>query len=258
MDLETEIRRLGSLMLILFIIGIIGLILSYVNSIMTNPLVVFPRVILLIIGIILLIIEIIALVKAKDSFSRINNVISVNLGIAGTNLSLIGFILALFSITSFLSSILLLGLFLLGFYLFLMGLGTLVVGYILLGIGVYKIGKAFTNSLTKVGGILISVLVLSVIGFILSYFGLKEVKPEMVIKGEGIVERGITRIFIYSNVKGYVESISSAGKTVFDFKQKVIKEGETVIEVNEELQDPVTITINVGGEKIERILNVKK
>ena len=70
MDLETEIRRLGLSMLILFIIGVSGLTLSYVNFLITNPLVVFPRVILLIIGIILVVIEILALVIAKGSFSK--------------------------------------------------------------------------------------------------------------------------------------------------------------------------------------------
>jgi len=258
MDLEKEIKRLGSSMLMLFIISVLGLILFYANSLIANPLVVFPRAILLIIGITLAVIEIFALIKAKDAFSRINNVISVDLGIAGANLSLIGSFLLLFAIAFILSSVLLLSLFLLGFNLYLMGLGALAVGYILLGVGVYKIGKAFSDTLTKAGGILISVIVLSLIGFILSYFGLKEVKPEIIIQGEGIVENGITRIFIYSNVKGYLESISSAGKTIFDFKPKKIKEGETVIEVNEELQDPVIIVVNIGEEKIERILNVKK
>ena len=251
-SLLLEIRKIAQSFLILFATNLIVIVVYYVNK---SPIVIN---VILVIGMILVAINIFALIKIKNGFSKINDVVSLDLGITGTKLSLIGFALALLALVFFLSSAFLFYLFLFGYFLYLMSLGTLTVGYILLGIGVYKIGKAFTNTLTKAGGILISVLILSIIGFILSYFGLKEVKPEINIQGEGIVENGVTKISVYSNVKGYVESISSAGTLIFDFEQKELKEGETVIEVNEELQDPIILTINVGGEKIDKVIPARR
>jgi len=93
-----------------------------------------------------------------------------------------------------------------------MSLVTLSLDYILLSVGVYKVGKGFTNTVSKVGGIVVSVLVLSMLGSILSYSGLREIIPEIIIQGEGTVENNITKISVYSNVKRYVESLSSHGK----------------------------------------------
>ena len=49
------------------------------------------------------------------------------------------------------------------------------VGIILTGIAIYSVGSKFDNGTTKIGGMLTTIVVTALIGFILTYVGLGEI-----------------------------------------------------------------------------------
>lgn len=66
-------------------------------------------------------------------------------------------------------------------FLDIIGIILIFVGQILLGIGIYRIGEIYNNSLTKIGGILVAIPLIDItafIGMIMTYVGVGQIQRE--------------------------------------------------------------------------------
>lgn len=103
----------------------------------------------------------------------------------------------------------------------------LIVGSILVGVGIYRVGREYSTNIVKVGGILIAIVIPAFIGSILSYIGLRNVKPiterarevQIYSIGGGVIKGdGSAQILIYSSVSGSILSVKIEGMNIFTFK----------------------------------------
>lgn len=122
----------------------------------------------IIMAIIALVFYFLAFGKIKDGFTQLAMTgLDVGSGKTGATLYLVGIILELVGLGL---SLILIGLFLLPVAAILE-----LIGDILIGLGIYRVGSYYNNSLTKIGGILIMTLIIDFIGYILAYVGLGEI-----------------------------------------------------------------------------------
>lgn len=104
--------------------------------------------------------------KLRDGFSILSSIGKpVGIGSVGAIIILIGTILV-FNIL-----LITLG----GFLIIVIAGILLTIGYALLGIGLYKVGSEYNNTLTKDGGILTIIPFISFIGIVLSFIGIGEI-----------------------------------------------------------------------------------
>jgi|GEM_PF-978510 uncharacterized membrane protein len=137
--------------------------------------------VIIIVAIISIIISLVGYINVRSGFqilSEINQ--DYGIGKTGVNLIFVGIGVTILG--------LILLLVLVGFFILIIAVLIEVIGSILLGIGIYRIGSNFRNTLVEVGGILIIFSWLPYIGFIafigwiLNYFGLNEIEKRMVGK----------------------------------------------------------------------------
>jgi len=155
------------------------------------------------------------------------------------------------------------------------------IGNILIGIGFYKLGGTYEQSLVKIGGIL--VIFIPLIGYILTFFGLGKVsyitghssltniitrtitlpsQPQIYQVGQGTIrDNGTAKITLYSPTQATILSAKIDGTTItsVNISPNVLPPGHT--EVTVQFNDisslipynvyEITLTVNMGGKITE-------
>ncbi|AAY81376.1 DUF973 family protein [Sulfolobus acidocaldarius] len=121
-------------------------------------------VVAVIVSIVILVFIILSFLRFRDGFSILQAIgRDVGIGKTGTTLILVGAILLIIP------------------FLDIIGIILIFVGQILLGIGIYRIGEIYNNSLTKIGGILVAIPLIDItafIGMIMTYVGVGQIQRE--------------------------------------------------------------------------------
>jgi len=161
---------------------------------------------------------------------------------------------------------------------------SIIIGFIssiLIGIGFYKLGGIYDESLVKIGGIL--VIFIPLIGYILTYYGLGKIsyitghsslrniitrtitlpsQPQIYQVGQGIIrDNGAARITLYSPTQATILSAKIDGTklTSVNISPNVLQPGHTdvTIQFNDisslipyTIYD-ITLTVNMGGKTTE-------
>ncbi|QGA54036.1 DUF973 family protein [Sulfolobus sp. E5-1-F] len=218
------------------------------------------------------VINIIGMIILRGGFNALSKAVSNDIGIGstGTILYIISYPLGIIG-----NLILLNGILSSSFFEILISLPfsfieiiLLLIGSILLGIGVYRVGREYNNTLVKVGGIFIAIIILAFIGSILSYIGLGKVKPISVTQsvqiyplGQGVIKRdGSAKVAIYSSTKATILSVKIEGTKIFTFNVNPVNlspgNNEIVIQFNdisslvENSIYVITLIVDVSGNSI--------
>lgn len=219
---------------------------------------------LVIIGAIL---GILGLLNIRSGFRTLNSLgKDVGIGYTGTTLYLVSLILVLIGA--------ILTIVLVGIFIVALGEILLLIANILIGVGFYKVGEIYNESLTKVGGILaaIPIGIVSFIGYILVYIGLGKIRPMSIMSavqmlpsqpqiyqvGQGVIRgNGYAQVSLYSTTQAIVTSarIDGTNLTSFNINPTVLQPGqnEIVIKFDNVYQlvpgssYVITIAVNVGG-----------
>ncbi|QXJ34971.1 DUF973 family protein [Saccharolobus shibatae] len=218
------------------------------------------------------VVNIIGMIVLRGGFNVLSKVVSDNIGIGSTGsilyiisfpLGIIGEVILFYSFLSLNFSTIFIGL-----PFSFLELILLLIGSILLGIGVYRVGREYNNTLVKVGGILIAIIILAFIGAILSYIGLGEVKPisesqnvQIYPVGQGVIRRdGSAKIVIYSSTTATIFSAKIEGTKLFTFKvnpvnlqpgnNEITIQFDDVSSLVENSTYVITLIVDVGGNSI--------
>jgi len=227
-------------------------------------------IVLVIIGAIL---GILGLLSIRSGFRTLNSLgRDVGIGYTGTTLYLASLILILIGA--------ILAIVLVGIFIAFIGEILLLIANILIGVGFYKVGEIYNESLTKVGGILaaIPIGIVSFIGYILVYVGLGKIRPMPAFQpiplsqpgyasqiyqvGQGIIRGdGYAHIYLYSNTQAVVTSarIEGTNLTSFNINPAVLMPGQNEITIKFDnvyqlvpgTNYVIVIAVNIGGNMSE-------
>lgn len=250
MSYNPEMRGLESLrkgLLFFIVVPLVAFIIlllsfSFFGSIGTKGAAIF---IILLGMVIIVVLYILSYSKLKEGFSVLSSIgKDVGIGSTGLTLMLIGVIIML--IGAILTVVLI------GIFIIPIGGLILFIGNILFGIGLYKVGSTYNNTLTQVGGILviIPVGILQFIGAILSYIGIGDIikklpssqptisttpqSSQVYPLGTGTLRGGVATVTLYASqpVSIYSAQILGTQYVSYSITPSYLNVGNNVVTIN--------------------------